>query len=72
MPKLTQEPSYAKEGSNIVERDTTPIARFDRESLGRYLRGQGRGHTIRMGGGVIENTTMRGPGLPLLSRDSLP
>ena len=67
-----EESTYAKEGSDVIERDITPTSRFDRESIGRYLKSQGRGATIRMGSGVIEDTTKRVPGSRLLSRDSLP
>ena len=64
---------HVAEGSHRLERERLPTSRFDRESLGRYLIGNGRGHTIRMGAGVIEDTTSkRVPDSGLLSSDSLP
>lgn len=64
---------HVAEGSVRLERERLPTSRFDRESLGRYLIGNGRGHTIRMGNGVIEDTTSkRVPDSSLLSTDSLP
>jgi hypothetical protein len=73
-PHVYEDERYAKEGSNRYVQPETPVmAPTNREQLGRYARGQGRGASIRMGSGVIEDTmAKRDPGSRLLSRDPLP
>jgi len=59
------------ERPSIVNRREA-AAPLDREPLGRYVKPQGRGVTIRMGKPVIEEMPMRDPDSRLLSRDPLP
>jgi len=62
----------AQRGSESIERENTPTMESDKGSLGRYVKAQGRGVTIRKGKPVIEEMPKRDPDSRLLSRDPLP